>query len=249
MKGPQRDAIVATGVVGLLLLSWLGFFLHRSPRFPGSGVGAIFGIAAALLMLVPLAYPIAKRVSSLGARITAHVSMNTLLTLHVYAGLLGPLLAIVHTGHKFDSWLGIALTAALLLVVVSGFAVRYLLAFVAHEMKDKLALLQTARGDLDNAWGTLENAPAEAREPLKRSWWAAGKASLGLATLPAGPAREVTRLADSVADLEYSVRMHEVLKRWFGRSLKLHIAVSIGFYVLLALHIVAGIQYGLRWIS
>ena len=38
--------------------------------------------------------------------------------------------------------------------------------------------------------------------------------------------------------------MHEVLKRWFGRSLKLHIAVSIGFYVLLALHIVAGISTG-----
>ena len=59
----------------------------------------------------------------------------------------------------------------------------------------------------------------------------------------------MTRLAESVADLEYSVRMHEIFKVWFSRSLKFHIVVSIGFYVLLALHIGAGVQYGLRWLS
>ncbi len=163
MKAGEREGIVITGVVSVLLLAWLGFFLHRSPRFPGSGLGAVFGIAAAVLMLVPLAYTIAKRIPALNARITPHVSMKTLMTLHVYAGLLGPLLAIVHTGHKFDSWLGIALTAVLRLVVVSGFAVRYLLTFVAHEMTDKLILLQTARGDLDHAWGVIENTPIEMR--------------------------------------------------------------------------------------
>ena len=249
MKAPQREALVATGVVGILLLSWLGFFLHRSPRFPGSGTGAVFGIAAALLMLVPLAYPVARRFRFLSARITSRVSMKTLLDLHVVAGLLGPPLAIVHTGHKFDSDLGVALTAVLLLVVVSGFAVRYLLTFVAREMKDKLALLQTARGDLDNAWGALENTPAELREVPKASIWAAGMSSLGFADQAGGPAREVIRIAECVADLEYSVRMHEFLKLWFNRSLKLHIALSVGFYVLLAMHIAAGIQYGLRWLS
>ncbi len=248
MKPPQREAIVVTGVLGILLLSWLGFFLHRSPRFPGSGVGAIFGVAAALFMLVPLAYTIAKRIPSLSARITSHVSMKTLLDLHVYAGLLGPLLAIVHTGHKFDSGLGIVLTAALLLVVVSGFAVRYLLPFVGQEMKDKLVLLQTARGDLDNAWGALENSLGEILPP-KASIWKTGLASVGLSTEPDSPAREITRIAESVADLEYSVRMHQVLKLWFGRSLKLHIAVSVAFYVLLALHIGAAVQYGLRWFA
>lgn len=248
MKGPPREAIVVTGVLGILLLSWLGFFLHRSPRFPGSGVGAIFGVAAALLMLVPLAYTIAKRIPVLSGRITSRVSMKTLLDLHVYAGLLGPLLAIVHTGHKFDSGLGIVLTAALLLVVVSGFAVRYLLPFVGQEMKDKLVLLQTARGDLDNAWGGLENSLNEMLPP-KASIWKAGLASVGLSTEPGSPAREINRIAESVADLEYSVRMHQVLKLWFGRSLKLHIAVSVAFYVLLALHIGAAVQYGLRWFA
>ena len=244
----EREGIVVSGTVCVLLLAWLGFFLHRSPRFPGSGVGAVFGIAGAALMLVPLAYPIAKRIPFLHARLTTHVSMQSLLTLHVYAGILGPLLAIIHTGHKFDSWLGIALTAAMLLVVVSGFAVRYLLTYVTHEIRDKLLLLQTARGDLDSAWGVLEHAPAAMRALPKARLLAAGLASMAIELPFGGPVGEVTRLAESVADLEYAVRTHELFKRWFGRSLKVHIVLSVILYVLLALHIGAGIYFGLRWL-
>lgn len=249
MKGQEREGLVVTGVVAVLVLAWLGFFLHRSPRFPGSGAGAALGIAAAVCMLVPLAYTVAKRFPSVAVRIKSHISIKTLLDLHVYAGLLAALLAIVHTGHKFDSLMGIALMALLLLVVVSGYAVRYLLTFVGHEVKDQLALLQTARGDLDHAWGVLETSPIETSALSGVPVVAASMASLGFDLRSSEPAREVTRIAESVADLEYSVRMNEVLKRWFGRSLKLHIAFSIVFYVLLVLHIVAGVQYGLRWLS
>jgi hypothetical protein len=244
----EREGIIVTGVVCVLLLAWLGFLLHRSPRFPGSGVGAVFGIAAAALMLVPLAYPLAKRIPSLNARITPYVSLQSLLTLHVYAGIFGALLALIHTGHKFDSVLGITLTAVMLLVVVSGFAVRYLLKYVNSEIKDKLALLQTARGDLDSAWGAFENSPAEMRGLPKAPVLVAGLASLGFELPSGGPVAEVTRIAESVADLEYAVRTHELFKRWFGRSLKLHIVLSVILYLLLALHIGSGIYFGLRWL-
>jgi hypothetical protein len=244
----EREGIIVSGTVCLLFLAWLGFFLHRSPRFPGSGLGAAFGIAGAALMLVPLAYPIAKRIPLLHDRITAHVSMHSLLALHVYAGILGPLLALIHTGHKFDSMLGMALTAVMLLVVVSGFAVRYLLTHCTHEIKDKLILLQTARGDLDSAWGVIENFPAEMRAPPKAPLLAAGLGSLGIELPFGGPVGDVTRLAEGVADLEYAVRTHELFKRWFGRALKLHIVFSVILYVLLALHIGSGIHFGLRWL-
>lgn len=244
----EREGIIVTGGLSVLLLAWLGFLIHRSPRFPGSGVGAVFGIAGAALMLVPLAYPLAKHIPFLKARITSRVSLQTLLALHVYAGILGPLLAVIHAGHKFDSWLGIALTAVMLLVVVSGFAVRYLLTFVTHEIKDKLILLQTARGDLDSAWGVLENSPVEMRDIPKARLLTAGLGSLGIELPVGGPAGEVIRTAEGVADLEYAVRTHELFKRWFGRSLKLHIVLSVILYVLLALHIVSGIYFGLRWL-
>lgn len=244
----EREGIIVTAVLCVLLLAWLGFFLHRSPRFPGSGVAAVFGIAGAALMLVPLAYPVAKRIPFLNARITPHASIQSLLAAHVYAGIFGPLLALIHTGHKFDSWLGITLTGVMLLVVVNGFAVRYLLTYVTQEIKDKLVLLQTARGDLDSAWGAIENAPAEMRALPKAPVLVAGLASVGFDLPIGGLAGEVTRTAAYVADLEYAVRTHELFKRWFRRSLTLHIVLSVILYALLALHIASGIYFGLRWL-
>ena len=246
----EREGIILTGILSILLLSWLGFLFHTSPRFAGSGLGAAFGIAGAALMLIPLAYPIVKRIPSLNKRITKHISLQTLLAVHVYSGIFGPLLAIIHTGHKFNSWLGIALTSVMLLVVVSGFAVRYLLTYVTRDIKDKLLLLQTARGDLDSAWGVLENSPAEARALPKSRLLAAGLASLGIDLSTAGgPAGEVTRIAESVADLEFAIRTDELFKRWFARALAVHIVLSIILYVLLGLHVWAGIHLGLRWSS
>ena len=243
----ERERIVFTGVLSVLLLSWLGFLVHRSPTFAGSGVGLMFGIAGAVLMLIPLAYPIVKRIPAINARITKHVSLQTLLTVHVYSGIFGPLLAIIHTGHKFDSALGMTMTAVMLLVVVSGFAVRYLLTYVNQEIKDKLLLLQTARGDLDSAWGVLENTAPEMRGLPKSPLLAAGLASVGIGLSSGGPAGEVTRIAESVADLEYAVRTHELFKRWFAWALKLHILLSLIFYALLGLHIWAALNFSMRW--
>ena len=245
----ERDRVIAAGVFAVLMFAWLGFLVHSSPRFAGSGVGAVFGIAGAVLMLVPLAYPLVKRIPFLNARITPHVSLQTWMTLHVYAGILGPLLGIIHTGHKFDSPLGIALTAAMLLVVVSGFIGRYLLGYVNREIKDKLLLLQTARGDLDSAWGVMENSPGETRALPKSPLWVAGLASVGLDLSSGGPVGEVTRCAESVADLEYAILTHELVKRWCGRWLMLHLVLSVILYVLLGLHIWASIHFGLRWFS
>lgn len=209
----------------------------------------MFGIAGAVLMLIPLAYPIVKRIPFLHDRITRHVSLQTLLTVHVYSGIFGPLLAIIHTGHKFDSPLGMTLAAVMLLVVVSGFAVRYLLTYVNQEIKDKLLLLQTARGDLDSAWGVMENTPPEMRDLPKSPLLAAGLAAVGIELSSGGPAGEVTRLAESVADLEYAVHTHGLFKRWFAWSLKVHIVLSLIFYALLGLHVWAEIHFGLRWFS
>jgi len=245
----ERERIVFTGVLSVLLLAWLGFLVHSSPRFAGSGIGAAFGITGAVLMLIPLAYPIVKRIPAINARVTKHVSLQTLLTVHVYSGIFAPLLAIIHTGHKYDSPLGMTLTAVMLLVVVSGFAVRYLLTYVNQEIKDKLLLLQTARGDLDCAWGVLENTAPEMRGLPKSPLLAAGLASVGIGLSSGGPAGEVTRIAESVADLEYAVRTHELFKRWFAWALKLHILLSLIFYVLLGLHVWSGIHFGLRWFS
>ena len=71
-------------------------------------------------MLGPLVYLVIKRVKPIKARVTRQVSIRTLLSWHIYAGLLGSLLVLLHTGHKFESVLGISLTTLTLIIVFSG---------------------------------------------------------------------------------------------------------------------------------
>jgi hypothetical protein len=245
----NRERVIVSSIFAVLVFGWLGFLLHVSPDFAGSGLGAVFGTSGAVLMLIPLVYVVAKRVPFIKARITTYISLQKWLSIHIYTGILGALLALIHTGHKYNSPLGIALTAAMLLVVVTGYVLRYLTPFVSLDMKDKLLLLQTARGDLDSAWGVLEKS-AEARKGLpKAPLLTATLDALGLSFASASPAGQVTILAESVADLEYSIRTHEVLKRWFARALAVHIVLSVVMYALLAAHIASGIYFGLRWLS
>ena len=245
----DRERFLITSIFGLLIFGWLGFLVHTSPRFAGSALGSAFGIAAASLMLVSVAYVAVKRIPFIKQHVRNYVSQKTLLSIHVYTGIVGALLGLIHTGHKYDSSLGIVLTAMMLLVVVSGFSVKYIMPDIATDMKDKLALLQTARGDLDSAWGVLESSPQESKNLPKRPLLAAGLSSLGLAWSSDQPASRVTNLAESVADLEYSIRTHELLKLWFSRALMVHIVTSFAFLLLLATHIWASVHFGLRWFS
>ena len=245
----NRERLIVVSVFAVLVFTWLGFLLHVSPSFAGSGLGAVSGISGAVLMLVPLVYVCVKRIPFFKERITKYVSLQTWLAIHIYTSIAGALLAIIHTGHKYHSPLGIALTATLLLVVVSGIVLRYLTPFVNLDMKDKLLLLQTARGDLDSAWGVLEKSAVERRGLPKAPLLIAGLASLGLSFASDNPAGQVTTLAEGVADLEYSIRTHELLKRWFAGALTAHIVLSVAMYALLAAHIASGIYFGLRWLK
>ncbi|MEV9017255.1 hypothetical protein AB0044_26720, partial [Klebsiella pneumoniae] len=92
----------------------------------------LFGIAAALLFVLLLVYSVVKRQAWVKERTQRLVSLGGLLIFHVYAGAIGALLGIVHSGHKFQSPIGIALVIAMLTVVVTGFIGRYYLAQVGQ---------------------------------------------------------------------------------------------------------------------
>jgi hypothetical protein len=245
MKNQER--IIISSILALLAFAWLGFLFHVSPRFAGSRLGAVFGILGAVLMLLPLVYVAAKRIPFLRRSLTKRLSMQTWLSVHIYTGILGALFALIHTGHKYESWLGIVLTATMLLVVLSGYVLRYLTPFVNRDKREKLLLLQTARGDLDNAWGVLEKAQGKRGARPRVSWMTGMLAAFGLLPSFDAPAARVVSLADGVADLEYSIRTHDLLLRWFSISLIAHIVLSVAMYALLGAHIAAGIYFGLRW--
>ena len=112
----DREEIIGTSLVVLLLVIWADFVFHDYPDFAGSLTGGIFGVTGALLMLGPLLYSVIKRTKPVRTAVTRHVPMKTLLTWHIYVGLFGSILVMIHTGHKFESILGIALTAVTLTV-------------------------------------------------------------------------------------------------------------------------------------
>lgn len=216
--------MVVSGVVALMTILWLGFLVHRSQEFAGSALGGVFGVSGAALMVVPLAYSLVKRIPALKRAATARFSMRTFLTWHIYSGLAGAILALVHTGHKFQSTLGIALTAMTLIVVISGYVGRYLLGFIAEDTREKESELATLRARYDRMSGPVA-ADALAID-------------VAVAVMP---------VVESMADLEYAIRAERRMRTFFSRWLKWHLGVSAVLYVLLGLHVWAAMEFGLRW--
>ena len=223
----KQDRIVATIIFMILLALWLGFLVHRSPLFAGSLLGGIFGIVGAVFMLVPLVYTVIKRSAWLRSMFIRKYSFGSLLQAHVYFGLVGALLAIIHAGLKFQSTLGIALTASMLLSIVSGFIGQYYLRYLAEDIRQKKARL-------DGLWRSMD-----------KQYWAFSQGAAAPVTMQS--AAELLPLASAAADLQYSVEFQERIRKLFNAWLSIHIAASVIFYLLLALHIWAGIYFGLRW--
>jgi hypothetical protein len=177
--------------------------------------------------------------------------MRAVLTWHMYLGLVGAILGLLHTGHKFESTLGVALTATMLLVVLSGYVGRHLMKQIALEVSEKRALLTRLELAYREAAGELAAHPEEVA--LLRPWsgfWGGLFASLFFPRTVPGPAAvRAVELAESMADLEYAIKTHETLRRWFVGWFRVHVATSAVMYLLLALHVWAGLHYGLRWFA
>ena len=250
----ERERTAVTGLVLLLLVLWLGFAVHRSPRFPGSLWGGVLGVTAALLMMLfPTAYAAVKRIPALKKTVTRRVPVRTLLAWHVWTGAAGSILAILHTGHRFESNLGIALTAMMLVSVSSGYVGRYFLGYVSMELREKQDLLNRLATHYNLTAGEASRQPEVGAavaasggiisRTLGRLLAPASVPARGPATLP----YRAVRLAESIADLEYAIKTHELFKRRSAYWLKIHVAASCAFYLLLLLHVWSAIYFGLRW--
>lgn len=208
--------------VGLLLATVAlfapGFLLHAAPRFPGSLAGSLLGILGATAMVLLLVCSLAKRLTWLKDR----VSLRAFLSFHVYAGAVGAVFGILHTGHKYQSPLGMALVTAMLILVLSGFVGRYYLARIGTDIRDQRQELGVRR--------------------IRYDMFVAN----GLAA--AWPGVPMPALIAAIADLEDAIDRREALKAACSRWVILHIIAAIVFYPLLALHIWSGIYHGLRWL-
>ncbi len=242
----DREWTIVALLVLLMLTVWLGFLLHRSPRFAGSLSGGVLGVVGTILMLVPLAaYSITKRVQIIKRRVTGWMSMRTLLTVHIYTALIGSILVLLHTGHKFDSPLGMALTAMVLVVVLSGFIGRYLMSHINQGLREKQQMLQGLQLGFEQMSQDLAHRNVEhtsIRSAPDRPWnWLSGWSQTE------DSVSSVSAVAGGIADLEYSIAVHGWMKNRFQKWHRFHLVISGVLCFLLSLHVWSGVYYGLRW--
>lgn len=233
----RTERLTVEVVLTLLLFLVPAFVLHTSPRFAGSLAGFALGVAAATLMVSLLIYPLAKYSTRLKPWITRVASMRALLAFHVYAGVFGAFLAILHTGHKYQSPLGIALVITMLVVVATGVVGRYYLPETSAELREEQSRLATLRSAYDRT------AAAFAERQALEDAAAAGISAPALRDV------SVRQLVEGIADLEYAVGSREAIKKTFMRWIVAHVVAAILMYLLLTLHIAGEIYYGLRWLS
>lgn len=238
------EPYISLALALFLAVLWLGFLFHSDPRFAGTALGGTFAISGSLFLLVPLLYSLIKRTPTLKKVVTVKISFPTLLTIHIYSGFLGAILVLVHTGHKFQGVLATSLTGLLLIVVFSGYVGRYLLGQISKEVSEKKQLLSALETEYGKKVVELHDDP---EQKIRLAPFAGFFSRFSVKGFPRTPAADVFSLAESIADVEYAVSTHDLFKRVFSIWLKLHIALSLLFYLLLTLHAGGAYYFGLRW--
>ncbi|MGE3176908.1 MAG: hypothetical protein AB7O32_05535 [Vicinamibacterales bacterium] len=112
---------------------------HRLLR-PSGPVGQTLGMVGAVLMLVPFLYMLRKRIGGL----KASGSLKHWLELHLFCGVVGPVLITFHTSFKFNGIVSAAYWS-MVIVVLSGFIGRYLFVRIPRSLRGT----ELARGELD----------------------------------------------------------------------------------------------------
>lgn len=242
----ERERLAVGALMAVLALVAPGFLLHEAPRFAGSLAGGVLGIAAASLFLLLLAYSLAKRIGWIRAGVARHASLRAVLVFHVYAGAVGAVLGVLHSGHRYHSPLGIGLVSAMLAVVLTGFVGRYYLAQLGTDLRDQQVMLGVLRTRYDQLAAEAPRARGDGVAAMLLGQNPG--ALLALATGARTPDAELRRLLGGMADLEYAIARREVLKRALSRWTVLHVAAALVMYSLLALHVWTSIYFGLRWL-
>jgi hypothetical protein len=135
--------------------------LHRLLR-PSGPIGQTLGVAGTLLLLMPFLYMARKRVRGLRSAGT----LGTWLEVHLFCGILGPVLVTFHTSFKFNGIISAAYWS-MVLVMLSGFVGRYLYVRIPRSLRGH----ELTRAELDAQAEQLKDDLArsiDSHETLRR---------------------------------------------------------------------------------
>jgi len=253
----------------ILFLS-LGYITYELLAIPSGGhpFGHALGIIGAILMLMTeFLYSARKR-----WHIFRTGRVRSWLSFHIFTGIVGPFLVLMHTGLEFRGLAGISMLFTLL-VVLSGFIGRYIytsvprtLAGVELDRRDLEGDLASQRDELA-VWSSgkpqrIQNlvseyafvgVPAQDLSPvdvlLRRvtEWQSRRKLHSSIKQLEKEERERLKELEQMINQQQRLIRQISSLKaarRMMGSWHTLHIPLGITLFVSMIIHIAAAIYFG-----
>ena len=240
--------------------------LHPVLRQSGS-VGHLLGILGTLFMVTLLAYSLRKRLRFM----RGWGNLNDWLDVHIFLGLSGPVLVLLHTVFKFSGLVGISFWA-MMLVVVSGIIGRYIYQAIPHSISgmelnrielesEEIGITYELRKQLPRGhplWDRLADLEKSTRRTASGSLWMGGETARLRATfnktlrktraLSFGERRKLLRLAVRRQKLirrkEFLDKTQKILHYWH----LLHVPVVVLMFLILLVHIYMSVRMGNTWI-
>ena len=160
----------------LAITAWYASTARSGLPQPGSLLGHLLGIVGFLLMLcTETVYTLRKRLRGFTTG-----SMRTWLQIHIFTGIVGPYLVLLHSGGKFHGLAGV-LTLLTVVMVASGLVGRYIYTAAPRGLEGvelSVEELEMRIADVDRRLQELRPAPVGATPVIAsprclQSTWAA----------------------------------------------------------------------------
>lgn len=252
-------ALIAVVFITLVYLG-MNVILGGVPA-ASSFYGHSMGIVGFLLMLMTeILYSLRKR-----SRLARWGQMSSWLRFHIFTGIVGPYLVLLHSSWKFNGIAGV-LTLMTAIIVLSGFIGRYIYTSVprtadgleleSDELERQIALIE---GKVQ-AWVAAQKTVPQALVPYLQRPAAKSSGGIGLVlsrdTLDSQTVQMMnTGQPEETRELAQLLRRRDVLDRQaaalqIARKLlatwhAVHIPIGLGLFSLALVHIVAATYYAL----
>jgi hypothetical protein len=262
-----RLELLISFIVVALLLAGYAIYAQIGELAGGDTLGLWLGLTGLVLMLITeIVYTVRKRLSrfQLGR-------LRLWLSFHIFTGIVGPCLVLLHSAFSFRGFAGVALLLTLI-VVISGFVGRYIYTAVPRTMAGAVVVRKTLisqitmlQAELDQ-WSSGQSSRVQglvahfkAAPPDKdismvglltrflSAWHFKRQVQQALRALEPAERQRIHEMASMLRrqrELDRQITSLRTAQRLLRRWHRLHVPLGLTMFTAIAIHIGATIYFG-----
>jgi len=240
----QKSRELLFAVIAMILIT-LAYLLAQTLYGATPRASSLFGhglgvVGFVLMLMTETLYSLRKR-----TRLARWGQMSHWLEFHIFTGLVGPFMVLLHPGWQFKGLAGV-LSLLTVLIVISGVVGRYIYTAVprtADGIEIDLAVLENQAARLEAE--LLAQEHERETQPSEKSGLAAFLASLGLATRnqTQQKAHHLRELQQERSRLTGIIRNRRNARRLLALWHTVHIPLGLTLFLVAFVHIGATIYY------